>query len=644
MRLLYKKKNFKIFLISGLLIILGVFVVFNYFQALKWRSANFTTARASINAKVRGWAWGENMGWISMNCYNDFDYNYTFENCCPGGNAADCESVKICQGGSNKGMACSIDDDCPGSSCSGLAGGDYGVYYDAGSGEIRGYAWSDKVGWICFGESCKCADCENCNDYINCNGCSNCPSDIKPPHGWPFSWACVGRAMWICSNNHSQICSSDNQCAGDCIFACSGDGEEDFLDISAPNTPCYSVTRDTLKAHWKMDAMAGDIMNALEDSSIYTNTLMCDGDLPILDNGKFNDALWFNGTNHYIYANDSDSLSVTGNLTVEAWIKRGAMLGTEQTVIGKWEEGSGDKSYRLWFDEDDKLNFSVAGNANEATITQLEGVCFGYDNDGTDACSSDNDCAVYGNGAFCRNPLITDTAKWHHIAGKYMAGYSTSSLQLFVDGIKVDAECDGIVPVFLPDKDDKLYIGAKKNSSGSMDTYFNGVIDNIAVWSCDNVGFLRGRSAKDIWADAKMEISGWAKIVALGDSGWLKLRGFTKAGKVWGLYLDDYDSFYTISGYMANRHVDTSMDADGLVAHWLMDEANWASGANPILVKDSSPSGNNNGTANGAIPNVQGIFNSAGEFDGNDDYIDCGSNDNLEVPTTTIQAWVKRAS
>jgi len=670
-------------LISGILIILGVFVIFNYSQILKWWEVNFKTAGASIDAKIRGWAWGENMGWISMNCYNDFDYNHTFENCCPGGDAENCTSPKICQGGSKKGQACSVDDDCPDSTCSGLAGGDYGVYYDKSNKRLRGYAWSDKVGWICFGETC---------------------GSTTTPHGWPSAWACVGRPTWVCSNDDSQTCSNNNQCAGDCIFSCSGDGGEEFLDITAQGAPCYSFEGDTLRAHWKMNTI-----NAVDSSNqipANNGTLMPVDNPPILANGKFENALQFDGTNDYIYADDSDSLSVTGNLVVEAWIKRAGrcvggtnedatcfhnstcsgggvctLVNSKQTIIGKWDESLTEhqKSYRLWFDANNRLNFSVANASDvEATITQTQGICFGYEGDGSAPCSSDADCSQYGDGILCRNPSIIDTTKWHHVAGKYTAaiGTNATSLRLFIDGLQVmssnciggdndglpcsnnrdclpgggicGAKWSGTLPALLSDKDNKLYIGAKRITPGDdpedLNTYFNGIIDNVAIWSCDgNASFVPGRSAKDIWNDAKMEISGWAKVVALGDRGWLKLQGFTKAGKVWGLYLNDYDTFYTIGGYMANRHADTSMDTTGLIANWLMDEPSWVSSAGLIPVEDSSPSGNNPGTAYGAVPNVQSIFNSAGEFDG-DDYIEVADNASLDFGVSddfTIQFWVK---
>jgi hypothetical protein len=68
---------------------------------------------SSVNAgqqdKVYGWAWSENIGWLSMNCYNT------------GGGA------------------------CP---------NDFGVDFDSSTGKVFGEAWSEFGGWVCFGSTC----------------------------------------------------------------------------------------------------------------------------------------------------------------------------------------------------------------------------------------------------------------------------------------------------------------------------------------------------------------------------------------------------------------------------------------------------------------------------------------------------------
>jgi hypothetical protein len=69
-------------------------------------------ALASVNENVRGWAWSDPIGWISMNDQN------------------------------------------PGS-----GGGVYGVNVNLTTGAMTGFGWSDKAGWVCFGSSCAVPSC-----------------------------------------------------------------------------------------------------------------------------------------------------------------------------------------------------------------------------------------------------------------------------------------------------------------------------------------------------------------------------------------------------------------------------------------------------------------------------------------------------
>lgn len=67
--------------------------------------------RAAKNHKVSGWAWSENIGWLSLNCYNDGLLNK-------------CLST------------------------------DYGVDFDKNTRAVSGFAWSEYGGWVCFGKTC----------------------------------------------------------------------------------------------------------------------------------------------------------------------------------------------------------------------------------------------------------------------------------------------------------------------------------------------------------------------------------------------------------------------------------------------------------------------------------------------------------
>lgn len=590
-----------------------------------------------------------------MNCYNDY-----------GG---------TCNGGSNDGQVCADGNDCPGGTCdkdgkfnwccpgAGRSGAqscpyakstyDYGINYNTTSNKISGWAWSDRAGWICFGETCQniCLggtnDGECCDDAVNCPG-ATCPDGLcggKPPHGRAKSWACVGMPNWVSGE-----------------FTCSGDYEDEFSNPA------------DLKGHWKLndigsggtvsDEIGSNTGNLMPD---YSNT-----NAPIQTWGKFGNALKFDGEDDYIEVADSSGLSVEGNesvtqpgLSVEAWVKRGSIgTGTTgaQTILGKWDETTGaeKKSYRLWFDVNNKLNFAVGvgTTAAESTITQrskciggnnsydcttnadCSGVCIRGTNNGAD-CTINTDCTGGGicDIGICKNPPITDLRKWHHVAGKYISSGTPNApeLRLFIDGEWNHlATTSATVPLYsLEDWDQKLYLGAKKGAAG-MAAHFSGLIDNVSVWS-------KAKTGNQIWDASKKEVSGWARAVGMGKGGWLNLRGFTRSDRVWGTYLRDY-GFYVFGGYMAERHNNEAMDTTNLIAHWKMNEAEWDGTTGEVV--DSSTTGTNTGTAQGttngtAAPTTKGIFGNAADFDGEDDYLEIADSTGLNFTDEfTIQAWI----
>jgi len=100
-------------------------------------------AHAGSEQNVTGYAWSDNVGWISFNCTDD-------------------------------------------NSC---AGNDYGVNIDSG-GNLSGYAWSNTIGWISFSESSGCPEA----------GCVTNPKFDKGT-GEVTGWAraCSGTAMRDCT-------------------------------------------------------------------------------------------------------------------------------------------------------------------------------------------------------------------------------------------------------------------------------------------------------------------------------------------------------------------------------------------------------------------------------------------------------------
>ena len=133
---------------------------------------NVEYAMAATTDNVSGWAWSENIGWISFNCAN----------------------YDTCQGGTDDGLACT-GSNCGDGACINTCDNfsDYGVNIDPSTGGFSGYAWSDNVGWISFNRK-TCSGGADDGDYCEQNSdCAN--NDCKldgpgatgnPPQG-PFA-------------------------------------------------------------------------------------------------------------------------------------------------------------------------------------------------------------------------------------------------------------------------------------------------------------------------------------------------------------------------------------------------------------------------------------------------------------------------
>jgi hypothetical protein len=84
----------------------------------------------AIPNNVSGWAWSENIGWISFNSTNC----QGSANClCPSLGGAGCPNPSY---------------PCSNSSCADLK--TYGVIIDPSTGDFSGHAWSENIGWISF--------------------------------------------------------------------------------------------------------------------------------------------------------------------------------------------------------------------------------------------------------------------------------------------------------------------------------------------------------------------------------------------------------------------------------------------------------------------------------------------------------------
>ncbi len=137
--------------------------------------------RSGPGDNVSGWAWSENIGWISFNCYNDYNGDGEKENHCVGSN--------------------------------------YGIDID-GDGLFSGYAWSENIGWISFADFDGDGDIDSDDKNIFGSPCApNCKalfnSETREVSGWARVLAYHGSWDGWIRFDHAQIDEVSIDSSGD---------------------------------------------------------------------------------------------------------------------------------------------------------------------------------------------------------------------------------------------------------------------------------------------------------------------------------------------------------------------------------------------------------------------------------------------
>ncbi|MBD3398408.1 hypothetical protein GF412_04255 [Candidatus Micrarchaeota archaeon] len=158
--------------------------------------------------------------------------------------------------------------------------------------------------------------------------------------------------------------------------------------------------------------------------------------------GKYREGVDLDGSNDYIDCGNGESLQITGDVTVAAWIKpaTGGDGSHWKPFISKLVHTSSKEGYELWLGTDNSVRFSVGSSWSN----------WDY--------------------ATSSNTLSADT--WYHVVGIY----DGSTIKVYVDGVEKGSTNfgGGIVDSGTP-----LLIG-KRQSGG---TPFDGTVDEPRVWS-----------------------------------------------------------------------------------------------------------------------------------------------------------------
>ncbi|NQT88432.1 tandem-95 repeat protein, partial [bacterium] len=397
------------------------------------------------------------------------------------------------------------------------------------------------------------------------------------------------------------------------------------------------TTEQGLIAHWKMDAGQG--VTAYDYSGNGNHGTLVNG--PTWATGIDGGALDFDGQNDYVDCGSSPSLnSMTTRMTVSAFIRTtggGAVLGKRND-----------------YDTADDFVCDIEGTFDKVRFSAGEG-------------------ATFGRAETTQFPDVND-GEWRHVVWLLDTTQTDGSdrIRLYVDGVRAT-----ILPVYgAPALDAAMSlssaihvaIGARRINVGG-EYFFDGLIDDVRIYDRalslaeirdmlpplppvavdDNyrttlgsalvVDAVRGVLANDsdpqgdpiTAAPETLPTDGILALAADGSFTYTPAPGFegtdTFTYRVNDGALDSDPATVTL--------IVVGDVTDGLIAHWKFDER---AGATAF----DSTANHNDGATHGAQWD-NGVWGSALRFDGDDDYVDCGSTPSLNSMTTqmTICTWIK---
>ncbi|MFC1787803.1 LamG-like jellyroll fold domain-containing protein [Patescibacteria group bacterium] len=220
---------------------------------------------------------------------------------------------------------------------------------------------------------------------------------------------------------------------GFCYFT---DKDNDGL-LNTIDSCTDSQAPSSLVSYWGFNEDSGSV--AADSFGSNNGTLINDAAFDV--SGQLGNALDLDGTGDYVSVSDDNSLDLTDEITLMAWVNADS-VANNPTILRKGNEAT-SVAYGLQLETDNNLRF------------------------------------FFKSGEISYNSSISapvSTGAWHQVAATYVA--SSGQVELFVDGISQGTEVLS-VGTSLPVSADDLLIG---RAAGSTTYDFAGVIDEVAIF------------------------------------------------------------------------------------------------------------------------------------------------------------------
>jgi hypothetical protein len=195
-----------------------------------------------------------------------------------------------------------------------------------------------------------------------------------------------------------------------------------------------------LAGYWKFDEGSGTIAH---DSSGNGNDGTFNGD-PQWVAGHFGSALEFDGSGDWLDCGSDPSLSISGAVTMTAWIKVNTQ-GADHKVGGNQDNANG--GYKMTVYSNNKVEFEVRDSSNASSLNRNTA-----------------------------GGTILETGEWYHVAGVY--SQADGYIRTYVNGV-LDREMT--TTAVLGASPGPFRIGCEPFTTGSYN--FNGTMDDVRVYS-----------------------------------------------------------------------------------------------------------------------------------------------------------------
>lgn len=228
-----------------------------------------------------------------------------------------------------------------------------------------------------------------------------------------------------------------------------------FIDIPKNTTVTKGTLRlsgnvepnNTTAALWHLDEGSGTIAHDETgiNNATFSGNPLWSTDTQAPDSSY---SLNFSGSD-YLNSTDSLSLSITGDITVEAWIKpMNPTASIAQGIVAKWNDiGTNARSYMLYLDGNGKAVFEKSSDG------QSEGAP-----------------------GKATGTTILESYRWYHVKGTFNS--SSKEIKIYVNGTLEATTTSGSSGIY--DNAEHLLIGSAK-AGGTSQQYFYGLIDEVRI-------------------------------------------------------------------------------------------------------------------------------------------------------------------